>query len=71
MNYNPVHHEANKHCDLADHYTRELVDRGIITITHVSTDRMPADALTKSLAAEAFNKHIATFMTDVPVRECD
>ena len=49
MNYNPVHHEANKHCDLADHFAREQVERGIITISHVPTTEMlqVADLLTK------------------------
>lgn len=35
MAHNPVRHEASKHVDLADHYSREQVDRGTITITHV------------------------------------
>lgn len=40
MNYNPVHHEANKHVALADHYAREQVELGIITITYIPTDAM-------------------------------
>jgi hypothetical protein len=27
MNANPVHHETSKHCDLADHFVREQVER--------------------------------------------
>ena len=50
MNYNPVHHEANKHVALADHYTREQVELGYITVTYVPTKDMLADALTKALS---------------------
>ena len=49
MNYNPVHHEANKHVALADHYARERVELGFITVTYVPTKEMLADALTKAL----------------------
>ena len=37
MNYNPVKRDASKHIDLADHYAREQVELGTISITHVST----------------------------------
>ena len=33
MNYNPVAHETNKHVDLADHFAREQVAAGAITMT--------------------------------------
>jgi len=62
MNYNPVHHEANKHVALADHYAREQVEQGIITVTHVSTQNMLADALTKALCHAKFAKLVSQFM---------
>jgi hypothetical protein len=62
MNYNPVHHEANKHVALADHYAREQVELGYITVTDVSTNDMLADALTKALCEAKFLKLIAQFM---------
>ena len=62
MNYNPVHHEANKHVALADHYAREQVELGIITVTYVSTDNMLADALTKALDRAKFIKLVSQFM---------
>ena len=61
MNYNPVHYEANKHVDLADHYAREQVHRGIITISHVPTTDMVADVLTKVLPTRQFTRLINIF----------
>ncbi len=62
MNYNPVHHEANKHVALADRDAREQVELGYITVTYVSTNDMLADALTKALCEAKFLKLIAQFM---------
>ena len=56
MNYNPVQRSASKHVDLADHYAREQVERGTITITYVPTNDMIADALTKALARQQFER---------------
>ena len=49
MNYNPVNHSASKHVELADHYAREQISRGFITISYVPTKQMIADFLTKQL----------------------
>ena len=68
MNHNPIHHEANKHCDLADHYAREQVLRKTITISHVPTKEMLADVLTKPLGAPEFDKFISQLMTDAPIK---
>ena len=54
MAYNPVHRAASKHVDLADHYARELQERGIITISYVNTKDMYADLLTKPLSRQPF-----------------
>ena len=56
MNYNPVQRSASKHVDLADHYAREQVERGTITITYVPTQDMIADLLTKALSKPQFEK---------------
>ena len=51
MNYNPVHHEASKYEDLDDHYAREQVSRGLITVYILCTygytqhDSGPTDQL--------------------------
>jgi hypothetical protein len=67
MNYNPVQHDANKHCDIADHYARELVEAGIITITYVNTKLNLSDALTKALPTTDFERLISMVMTFVGV----
>jgi hypothetical protein len=67
MNYNPVHSNACKHGDLQDHYARELVDRGTITISFVPTDQMTADVFTKALAFIKFDGFVVVFMAAAPV----
>ena len=62
MAHNPVQHEASKHIELADHYVREQVERGMITITHVRTVDMLADALNKILPGPHFMFLISKFM---------
>ena len=57
MTYNPVNRAASKHVDLADHYGRELVELGTITVSHLGTAEMTADALTKALGRPAFERH--------------
>ena len=57
MTYNPVNRAASKHIDLADHYARELVELHTITVTHLGTAEMTADALTKALGRPAFERH--------------
>ena len=51
---NPVQQCASKHIEVADHYAREMVDRGFVTVTHVPADRMLVDILTKALTAARF-----------------
>ena len=35
---------ATRHIDLADFYVREMVKRGIVTVSHVPTGNMSIDA---------------------------
>ena len=53
---------ATRHIEVADFYVRELVSRGIVTVSHVPTGEMLADALTKALAAPKFGALVACFM---------
>ncbi|CAM8918217.1 unnamed protein product [Rhodiola kirilowii] len=46
---NPVHHSKTKHIDMRHHFIRELVEKKIITLTHVSTEKQLADIFTKAL----------------------
>ena len=50
---NPVLSAATKHLDIADFYVRELVQRGIVTVSYIRTD-MLADVLTKPLGLGKF-----------------
>ena len=47
---------ALRHVELADFFARELIRRGIVTMTHVRTGRMVADVLTKSLPVGKFRE---------------
>ena len=62
MCYNPVNRAASKHVDIADHYVREQVERGRISITYVPTNEMIADVLTKALPKSQFDKLVAMMM---------
>ena len=42
--------------DLADHYVREQVERGTITVTFLATSEMIADIMTKALGETLFSK---------------
>ena len=47
---------ALRHVELADFFARELIRRGIVTMTHVRTGRMVADVLTKALPVGKFRE---------------
>ena len=68
MNHNPIQaHGANKHVDLADHYAREQVERGFITITHVPTKLMIADVLTKAMSETEYMRLINHFTSQARI----
>ncbi|CAM8983988.1 unnamed protein product [Rhodiola kirilowii] len=46
---NPVQHSRTKHIDIRHHFIRELVEKKITTLTHVSTEKQLVDIFTKAL----------------------
>ena len=46
---NPEFHARSKHIDVQYHYTRELVEDGVVNIEYIPTAEMAADCLTKPL----------------------
>jgi hypothetical protein len=54
---------ATRHIEVADFYVRELVRRGMVTVSHVPTGEMLADALTKALSAPKFGALVACFIS--------
>jgi hypothetical protein len=49
---NPEHHGRMKHLDLHFFWLRDAVENGVITLSYLPTDKMPADALTKPLSKQ-------------------
>ncbi|CAM9606791.1 unnamed protein product [Pylaiella littoralis] len=54
---NPITNSNSKHIDVRQHFLRELVARGELSITHVPSQFQHADFLTKSLPVETFEFH--------------
>lgn len=53
---NPMFHGRSKHIDIRFHFSRECVENGEITVTHVSTKEQKANMLTKPLARVKFKE---------------
>ena len=46
---NNSYHSRTKHIDFRHHFMREVYESELIDLKYLSTERMPADVLTKSL----------------------
>ena len=53
---NPEYHARTKHIDVQYHFIRECIEMGQIRLRYCSTEDMVADALTKPLARDRFQK---------------
>ena len=51
---NPIHHDRTKHIDMQYHFTRELIDAGVITVEYIPAVEEQADILTKEYIGRNF-----------------
>ncbi|SCV71300.1 BQ2448_2888 [Microbotryum intermedium] len=54
---NPVHISGTRHIRLREHFVRNMVNRGNISLLHVGTADMVADIFTKALGPKVFSMH--------------
>ena len=57
-----------RHVALRYHHVGDQQRLGVVRVAYLSTDEIPADALTKALRAEPFKKHRAVLLGHVPVK---
>ncbi len=63
---NNIQHGRTKHIDIKYHYTKDLVAAGKVHLHYCPTTEMVADALTKPLQKDTFEKH----KSDLGVTSC-
>ena len=54
MSENQVFHDKSKHIEIKYHYIRDMVQRGLMKLQYVATDKQIADVLNKPLARVKF-----------------
>ncbi|SDA03668.1 BZ3500_MvSof-1268-A1-R1_C133g00719 [Microbotryum saponariae] len=57
--HDPVRVSGTRHIRLREHFVRDMVNRGDISLSHVGTSNMVADIFTKALGPK-FSRHTAT-----------
>jgi hypothetical protein len=60
--HNPRVGDRSKHIDVQYHFTRELVEKGDLTVLHIDSEYNPADICTKALKPDAFFRHYNRIM---------
>ncbi|SGY70325.1 BQ5605_C004g03139 [Microbotryum silenes-dioicae] len=53
----PVRASGTRHIRLCEHFVRDMVNRGEISLSHVGTSNMVADIFTKALGPKIFSMH--------------
>jgi len=68
MSENPVRRKFSRHIDIRRYFVRELVKAGFVKLIPLCTNKMVADALTKSLPSPAFisHRHVTMMMGQTP-----
>ncbi|GAA5863496.1 hypothetical protein JCM3774_006502, partial [Rhodotorula dairenensis] len=57
LSRDPQFHDRTRHLRLTEHFVREQVQQGELTVEYIPTARMVADIMTKSLPVPVFVKH--------------
>ncbi|SDA02660.1 BZ3500_MvSof-1268-A1-R1_Chr7-2g09543 [Microbotryum saponariae] len=55
--HDPVRVSGTRHIRLREHFVRDMVNRGDISLSHVGTSDMVADIFTKALGPKVFSTH--------------
>ncbi|SCZ99684.1 BZ3501_MvSof-1269-A2-R1_C28g00043 [Microbotryum saponariae] len=55
--HDPVRVSGTRHIRLREHFVRDMVNRGDISLSHVGTSNMVADIFTKALGPKIFSTH--------------
>ncbi|SGY38274.1 BQ5605_C003g01990 [Microbotryum silenes-dioicae] len=55
--HDPVHTSGTRHIHLCEHFVRDMVHQGDISLSHVGTANMVADIFTKALGPKIFGVH--------------
>ncbi|SGY91594.1 BQ5605_C038g11683 [Microbotryum silenes-dioicae] len=58
--HDPVRVSGTRHIRLLEHFVRDMVNRGDISLSHVGTSNMVADIFTKALGPKVFSTHCYT-----------
>ena len=69
MSVNPVFHDKSKDIEIKYHYIRDMVQRGVVKLQYVVTDKQITDVLTKPLAIlkfEYFREKLGVLQLEVP-----
>ena len=66
MSENPVHRKFSRHIDIREYFVRDFVLAGFLKLVPLRTNKMVADALTKSLPSPAFIGHRQIMTGHIP-----
>ena len=54
----PKYHGKTKHIQIRYHFVREMITQNEVVLKHIPTNEMVADPFTKSIARDAFVRHV-------------